>query len=347
MSRGLKLHFFIRVALALVASLLLHALLFLASPNWADIFSEEPPSHFDAVLLPASVTKRPAAAQERPKPAATASRRPRSAATFSAPDNTLAAAPAVPTTAAEVPTEEQSSEPDLTPLAAMPQINTALPALEVLNPFLPSRIQIAYQLQTSITNGSAELAWSKQGNQYDITSSVRATGVAGLFVGKIRQSSRGEITPQGLKPTAFSMQRGKAEAENADFLYTDKVLRLTRHQELHTLPLPARIQDMQSFLFQLAFDVPRLQPNETHLTVLVTNARKVYRYEFKLLGEETLTTPLGPLTTLHLLSEAARPEDAYEVWLSRDHWYLPVKLKFFLGRFPVEQQVTSIRASED
>ena len=102
---------------------------------------------------------------------------------------------------------------------------------------------------------------------------------------------------------------------------------------------------MQSFLFQLAFDAPALQSSEATLDVMVTNARKVYRHRFRQVGNEVVRTRSGPVETIHLRSEAADPEDVYEVWLAPGNFHLPVKLKFYAGRFPVELIATSIRTT--
>jgi len=102
---------------------------------------------------------------------------------------------------------------------------------------------------------------------------------------------------------------------------------------------------MQSFLFQLAYDAPRLKESGGRLDVLVTNARKVYRYQFKKVGEEIIETRFGQIDTIHLLSEAENPEDTYEVWLAPSYFYLPVKLKMYVGRFPMEQIATRIGIS--
>ena len=102
---------------------------------------------------------------------------------------------------------------------------------------------------------------------------------------------------------------------------------------------------MQSFLFQLAYDAPRLKSVDDRLDVMVTNARKVYRHRFRQMGIETVQTRSGPVQAMHLRSEAADPEDTYEVWLAPGNFYLPVKMKFYAGRFPVELIATSIRTT--
>ena len=114
---------------------------------------------------------------------------------------------------------------------------------------------------------------------------------------------------------------------------------------MRSQPLPPGIQDTQSFLFQFAYEASRLKATDDRLDVLVTNARKVYRHRFRVVGPETVETRFGTVATLHLRSEAVDPEDVYEVWLSPENYHLPVKLKFFAGRFPIELIATSIRST--
>ncbi|MBL8522658.1 MAG: DUF3108 domain-containing protein [Betaproteobacteria bacterium] len=201
-------------------------------------------------------------------------------------------------------------------------------------------------MTSSVSDGVADYTWKREGNQYEIDSTMQATGfIIGSLVGALHQVSRGEIAPGGLQPTSFSMRRGDAEADTADFMRASNELKLVRKGRSQVLPMPPRIQDMQSFLFQLAYDAPRLKSPEDRLDVMVTNARKVYRHRFRQVGVETVQTRSGPVEALHLLSEAADPEDAYEVWLAPKNYHLPVKIKFFAGRFPIELIATSIRST--
>jgi hypothetical protein len=210
-------------------------------------------------------------------------------------------------------------------------------------PDLPSRISISFKATSNISDGVADYTWKRNGSRYEVDSSLQASGfVMSLLAGVLHQVSRGEITADGLQPETFMMRRGDSVPDTADFLRGSNEIRLTRGGNARMVPLPARIQDTQSFLFQLAFDAPRLKSPADRLELLVTNARKIYRHSFRQLGEVTIETRFGPVRTLHLLSDAADPEDAYEVWLSPEHFHLPVKLKFFAGRFPIELIATSI-----
>ena len=105
------------------------------------------------------------------------------------------------------------------------------------------------------------------------------------------------------------------------------------------------LQDTQSFLFQLAIEAVKLKTPEDRLTIFVTNARGINQYTFKKLGESILETRFGPVETVHLAREINEPTDGYEVWLSPKNHYLPVKLKFFVGRFPAELIATTITSA--
>jgi hypothetical protein len=131
----------------------------------------------------------------------------------------------------------------------------------------------------------------------------------------------------------------------AEFRRGTSELLMTRGGRERAQPLPAGLQDTQSFVFNLAYQVASQSRPEEPIEVVVTNARKVYRYRFKRVGLVTVETRAGPVRVLHLASEAADPEDVYEVWLSPENHYLPVKLRFFAGRFPIELIATSIRST--
>ncbi len=329
-------------------------------------------------LLPASIVARAAPATSRP-PRVKHISRPlpaKSEANFTPPENSIAVAAntAVPgaegenpsdgtlntptTSTPESPTIPLKKTPDpVTPESAntsnsapvKPLEPPALPASTTptrIAPQFPERISIEYKMTSSIADGIANFKWTRKDGSYEIDSSIQATGfLVAALAGVIHQQSRGEITDEGLRPKRFSIRRGEGNAETADFERATKLLTFKGRGNDRSEPLTNEMQDMQSFLFQLAYDAPRLAETGDKLDVQTTNARKVYRYQFKKIGEETIDTKLGKLETIRLLADAPTPEDAYEVWLAPKYFYLPVKLKYYLGRFLFEQTVTRIGVS--
>lgn len=347
------------MVLACAISIGAHALVYWSIPAFIAAWHEPPTAIYDAVLVPAALEPSPSAtaavkastaraAPRRPAKPPSAPPPPLTEPSFAAPENAIATAPAsepvpVAPPVAAVPEAAPEPAPAVPPVAE--EAPTPVAAAEA-PPELPARISIAYRMTSSVSDGVADYSWKRDGNQYEIDSTMQATGfIIGSLVGALHQVSRGEVTPGGLEPMWFSIRRGDAEADTAEFTRSSKEMKLVRRGKPQTLPLPPRIQDMQSFLFQLAYDAPRLKSPEDRLDVMVTNARKVYRHRFRQLGVETVKTRAGPVEALHLLSEAADPEDAYEVWLALKNYHLPVKIKFFAGRFPIELIATSIRST--
>ncbi len=364
---------------ALGMSLVVHVLATIGTPIWFDGWHQAEPVRFDAVLTPmataelndAAVSAKPLstpvtppriARKRAPRPPST----PKSDANFAAPENAIAVDRATvgdtgatvasgadtgskvadanadtPTSAAQAPIAADASLVVAEKLASsdLPDpMPATTPPVE-----LPSRVSIAYKATTSIADGVAHYTWKRDGDKYSFESTIAASGFfVSMFAGTITQLSTGTVTAAGLFPDEFTIRRGEKPPETAEFLRATKEIKLTRDGQSRQLPLSPNLQDTQSFLFQLAIESVKLKMADDRLTILVTNARGVNRYTFKKVGEATIETRLGPVETVHLMRETTEPRDGYEVWLSPKHHYLPVKLKFFVDRFPAELIATNI-----
>jgi len=361
--------------IALAISVVTHAMLYWMTPGIELAFRPTKVAKYDASLVPIEqIAPAPApttAVRQRlrtqsaiPLRESVPAKLARSEADFVAPENSIAVASPSPVVevANAVPADDrlpaaaasQLPEPATESRASIPAeaSEQSLPATAQnaprRAPAFAERIAIEYKLSTAIADGVASFRWNRRGAAYEIESSIQATGfLAGAFAGVIHQQSKGLITDEGLRPQQFSIRRGEGEAEAAEFKRETNALSLKRNGKTRTLPLTESMQDMQSFLFQLAYDAPHLAENGEKLDIVVTNARKVYRYQFRKLGTETLETRFGAVETIRLLSEAANPEDQYEVWLAPGYFYLPLRLKYYLGRFEVEQLATRVGVSSD
>jgi hypothetical protein len=347
--------------LALGLSVAIHLGLYWFLPHLGTAWRMLPEVIYTATLIPEPVaassppapkpaarphpSQRPAAKPARKTVPAQAAPPPPEAADTSEPgiESVAAASAAGPEPAISAP-EAAAAKEEAQPPATQLQPETVSdqpPPVE-----LPSRISLSFKASSSISDGVADYTWKRDGNRYETESSLQATGFfVNMFAGIMYQVSQGEVNPTGLKPEVFRFRRGEGEADIAEFLRPANELRLTRGGRAQTQPLPPNIQDTQSFLFQFAYEAAKLKATDDRLDVLVTNARKVYRHRFRVVGPETVETRFGAVATLHLRSEAIDPEDVYEVWLSPENYHLPVKLKFFAGRFPIELIATSIRST--
>ena len=371
-----------RALLAMLAmSLLLHALATVGTPVWLHTGQERTASQFDAVLTPIPVADpvenplklKPLPLQPAPnfvaRNAPRKSSAPRSEATFAAPENAIAVERPSPTVegdptsavietdaaAAKVSDQAKSgladagvapqSPPDIVekPLPIRQPFQAPDPATAVE---LPSRVSIAYSATSSIADGVARYTWTRDAEKYTFESTIQASGFfAEMFAGTLTQQSIGTVTTAGIAPTLFSIRRGDRAPETAEFQRATNEVKLSRGGESRQVAMPANLQDTQSFLFQLAIEAPKLKSPEDRVTIFVTNGRGINRYTFKKVGESPVVTRFGVVETVHLAREISDPSDGYEVWVSPKHNYLPIKLKFFMGRFPAELIATTITST--
>ena len=365
---------------ALCLSVALHILATVGTPAWFAGWQEPQAIQFNAVLSPSpmpasaptAVGVKPSlsrplrrlAGHRTPRPLPT----PKSEAGFLAPENAIAVERPAP--AAEVDSDKAGGDaigkvadapvapagpvapraaPELPPVVAEkpPPGDAPTAVLEAASAMeLPSRVSISYDATTSIADGVARYQWTRDGDKYTFESTIRASGFfVDIFAGAITQQSTGTVTASGIEPARFTIRRGEREAETAEFMRETMEVRLSRGSESRLVPMPPNLQDTQSFLFQLAIEAAKLKTAEARLNIVVTNARGLNRYIFKKVGESMLETRLGPVETVHLVRETSEPRDSYEAWLSPKHYYLPVKLKFFVDRFPAELIATNITST--
>lgn len=189
------------------------------------------------------------------------------------------------------------------------------------------KIEIHYTLYSGgdFAVGRVSQTYLVKNRSYTITSIGEASGLVSLFMpGKYVQVSQGKVTPQGLKPDSFWIERGQAvnKRDSALFDWPQQILRYVTHRENpEVVTLPSNTQDLLSFLYQFSFS----PPNENQ-EINITNGRKLNRYTYEFKGEELLETPLGTLNTVHLARRKEGLEGA-EVWLAKDFEFFPVKIQ--------------------
>ncbi len=371
------------LALALFASLLIHFGVLLSSMGWCIIGVDDGPKSPDGAVLIATLAPRatpitptlpaPALPPTVPpmlrlpaasKPTAPAKPLVRPAVSTENQDDAndvgLQSMPtlgALPEVLAIAPPEPPFLEPDKAAASPVKKVEPAATVAEGesnATPRLdatPGTIDIRYKVTSSVVDAIARYQFSRdKSNKYEIESSIEATGFfATVFEGRMQQTSRGSISEQGLLPEFFSIQRGSGAAETATFDHASNKIIFNRRRGMVIENLPHSVQDMQSFLFQMGFDAPNIAPNAnsdgSQLDVIATNARKIYRYQFKFVAREMLTLPFGKIETIHLRSEAADPTDVYEVWLATAYNHIPVRVKFYAGRFALEQTAQSVKVT--
>lgn len=321
-----------RFLLALMASLALH-LGVLTSPSWRlplfdDLLQRDQRVTIEARLAAPSRTV--ATTPARPKPQR---RRP-----------VREIAPALPVSAPAVPPAREP--PAATPEAPVPEptIDSSTAPEGAIPPAAPSPVEIALprsvriRYQVSMGEGGFIIGEAIQelrhdGHTYEMRSTAATTGLAGLFKPvQVVNISRGDVVAGGLRPREFRIERDKGTAESARFEWPVSRVLLSNGRDF---PLESGAQDMLSMFGQL----PLMLGETAAFSLPVVTGKKVERYDFAVLGQETITTPRGERETVRLRSGQADSKESSVVWLGLEDALLPIKIRYVDRRGDVYEQI--------
>jgi len=191
------------------------------------------------------------------------------------------------------------------------------------------------RLEYSVTIGSpptpvgrATYAWEADEGAYRLSLTAETTGLVGLLRRvRVVQTSEGRITPDGLRPDAFSMDRGGPSARNefARFDWAARQLTFGYPGTIQTAALGAGTQDTLSLILQFAF-VPI---GDGRRDVLLATGRKLHVQTYERVGEEVVETADGDWRAWHLRRVRAQAGDeGYDMWLATDRPFLPVRIRW-------------------
>lgn len=316
-------------ALALVASAFLHVAALL-SPAWElpTLNPEEPAPRLDAVLMPTapnnpSATIRPHAAAS---PATAPAPKPHRANPH---PRVLAVPPAAgatePNLSSETTAIAVSPAPTFEePAAVEPPAIESAPTPPPIPFTLPKKGRMRFIVtrgENGLIIGQSINTWTHDGNHYTFTNITETTGLAALFKpARIVQESQGEITAAGLRPLSFSNER-KDKKDTAHFDWAGHLITYADRTE----PVADGTQDMLSMYYQLALQAAMDQPM-TSIDLFIATGRKLERYHFELIGEETLTYQGSAHATQHLRTKNG--EDTIDLWIAKTAHGLPLKIRF-------------------
>lgn len=334
------------VAVAMSAALHGAVVVGVRVPAQDDVDLDAP--EYTATLQPAAIVEAPPPAQAVPVPQP----RPRRARPALLPNETMAFLPDLAEATAAQPAALETIPIEPLPATPRPEVvalaqPAAPPALPTPPAFavdaLPAEVTIAYALTSVFADGEAEYSWKRDGDRYEISGSIQATGFFTVFLeGRIDQEATGRVTPEGLRPARFSERRPGTALEGLAFDWDAGTVEFQRGDERRTGALTDATVDWLSMIFQLA----HMPPKGESMDLRVYTQRRLYEYRLQVLGIEELELPLGRTNALHLRHAGARPEEAVDVWLGLEHHFLPVKLRYPIARnrLVVEQTATSVKA---
>lgn len=319
----------LKVLLALTAAVLLAHVLLLQAPMSAalnpDPIAPAPMGVFSTRAVALVTAARPTAAVKPPATPPLAPSPP--AAMLSTSAATITPAPPVTAPAPEQPSPESASADSLEPQPE-PALEVAPRPLResaaVLAAYaLPGSVRLKYQVTSNKFPFSlnSELLWQQDGENFAARLEFSAFGLSRV------QTSRGQITQQGLAPLRFS---DKYRSEVAAHFVRDKG-KVTFSANTPDAPLLAGAQDRLSILLQLAGMIagaPEQFPSATTITIQTIGPRDADTWLFTVGDTETLSLPGGQQGALKLVRNPRQPFDQkVELWLAPALGYLPVRLR--------------------
>ena len=331
---------------SLWAALGLSALVHVAWSLWpvdAPTTPEERPLSATLTELPPPPAPQAAAAVPKPKPKRPP--RPKPPAPETPPAEPAAAEPAA--VAEAPPAEAPATLPE--PGAAAPVEPPPPPGPPTPDKTLPPRVDLAYKVFLGTQGfliGEATYRFEHEGDRYRIATVAQARGLAALFIrGRGRIESHGLITPEGLRPLEFAVERGSSERrEKAVFDWEVGIITLN---DATTAPIELATFDPMSLMWQAYFTPPVDDVQE----ITVATTRRVGRHTLTREGDETIERAQGEIATERWRRMSDDGNTATTVWLAPSLRYVPVKMrvvtnyKSLLGA-TLEAKLDSIRVDE-
>jgi hypothetical protein len=108
------------------------------------------------------------------------------------------------------------------------------------------------------------------------------------------------------------------------FDWANLKLNNTKKNQITNLDANKKLHDSLSYQVQLNQD---LIAGKTQFSYSVTNTRKIRNYVFEIVGEETLSTPLGEVKTVKLKRSRENDDLVTYAWFAKDFQYLLVRMQ--------------------
>jgi hypothetical protein len=203
-------------------------------------------------------------------------------------------------------------------------------AAQAAAPSPPPDAHLYYQTKVAAKGMSmtidSEIEWSRQGDTYRLVNHAQH-----MLLGNLTFDSTGHITPAGLAPDTYLETRRKREK----LVAIDRAGKQVKFSGGQMAAAPDGLQDRTSVVLQLSSlargDAAAFKAGKT-MTVPVAGSSNVQEWTFQVVGEESLTTPLGKLRTVHVKRQPRAGRDApdeqhVDVWLAPDRNWLPARVR--------------------
>ncbi|WP_342703000.1 DUF3108 domain-containing protein [Burkholderia arboris] len=327
----------LRVGIALVVVLVLHALAAFWLMRNRESFTPPPPAEIPVQieLLKPQPIERQSAPKAVEHPAAPAPAAPGAAAPKPAPspEPVLTATqtaergepPAAASAASGVPGASGASDAHAASAAGASSAATPGPATHGVKFAAPPSGDLQYDtFYNGMQNMIGTIRWRTDGHTYDLSVSMPVP-----FVGPFTYRSEGRIDAFGVAPDRYVEKRGKRPEDIAIFNREIRQVVFTRTP--NNAPLPDGVQDRFSMLMQLSGLVrgnpAAYQPGVTQQFFVIDN-NSGETWPITVIGNEQVQTQTGIIDARHFMRLPRRDGDTrrIDMWLAPSLGWLPARL---------------------
>lgn len=196
---------------------------------------------------------------------------------------------------------------------------------------LPPSANLSYSIQAQQSglqlSGNAVWKWTATDNTFKIDTETRA-----ILVGKILDAkSEGEIDDFGLAPTRFVDKRFHKDATTTTFNHDSKLISFSTNAD--TYPIKGGEQDRNSAIWELiavARGAHGKFKDDSVWDFFVAGQHDAEVWSFKVDKQESIRTPMGNLSTIHVVKLPATNSKGQQVdiWLAPSLEWYPVRLRY-------------------
>ena len=164
--------------------------------------------------------------------------------------------------------------------------------------------------------------------RYRYHSETWTTGLFSLFrKDHVVEQSDWRMQGSELRPLEYLYEHsGGKKDRNVAVTFDWDAQRITNTVNGHSWRMPAEPRVMDKLLYQLAI-MHDLKAGRSELAYTVADGGKIKTYNFELLGEETIETPLGELATVKVSRLRVDSKRETVFWCAEKLGFLPVRVE--------------------
>ena len=177
-----------------------------------------------------------------------------------------------------------------------------------------------------IGSSNIELRMGNDGSYLYESRSWPTRWVAWLLKDRLHESSRGSITPAGIRPDKYHYLRsGGSREREADLSFDWDQNRVSNQVEGSRWEMGVPTGTIDKLASQLGMMLA-LQQDKDDVTFMVADGGHLKEYRYKIIGHETLEVPAGTFETVKITKLRDNKDRITYVWCAPALNYLPVRI---------------------